>query len=382
MLLAICQRLVFFFWGIYQDATMVPKFTDVDYLVFTDAARFVTQGFSPYLRDTYRYTPLLAWLLVPTTIWFPFGKILFILGDLIAGILMMKIFVSMGISQLQACWYVAVWLLNPMVSVISTRGSSEGLLGAMIMWMAWAVYTRRYFQAGLAAGLAIHFKLYPIMYVPTILLALGPISLNPSRIITLPRVKFLAGSAFSFLMLTGTMYVLYGNEYVENSWLHHVRRLDHRHNFSVYSTLLYSISAARDKTLNLGAMRLSAEHWAFFPQLILSTVLLPLYFAQYDILKTMFLQTFVFVTFNKVCTSQYFLWYLVLLPFYMPVLLRAEYEKYFLGILWAAAQALWLHYAYQLEFLGFSTFMPELFLATIIFFCVNIWATCLFIKWF
>ena len=92
-------RVLMLLYGLHQDATSLVKYTDIDYLVFTDAARYTASlgeergsgegrwrwGGDPYERETYRYTPLLAWLLVPTTwggvAWFSFGKVLFAAGD-------------------------------------------------------------------------------------------------------------------------------------------------------------------------------------------------------------------------------------------------------------------------------------------------------------
>lgn len=106
----------------------------------------------------------------------------------------------------------------------------------------------------------------------------------------------------------------------------------------------------------------------------------------------MLAQTFAFVTFNKVCTSQvslieaddnrevtnkfqYFLWYMVFLPFYLPgsvLLLRPALGSTALA-LWVVGQALWLHQGFGLEFLGQSTFVPGLWAASATFFAINCW---------
>jgi len=89
----------------------------------------------------------------------------------------------------------------------------------------------------------------------------------------------------------------------------------------------------------------------------------------------MLAQTFAFVTFNKVCTSQYFLWYMVLLPLYLPrsTFLKNPKLGITAAVLWVAAQAVWLQQGYELEFLGKSSFLPGLWLASLGFFGVNCW---------
>jgi phosphatidylinositol glycan class M len=311
-------RLVLLIYGGWQDAHSAMKYTDIDYMVFTDAARYVAKGQSPYARDTYRYTPLLAWMLLPTawegpapwsTLTFAFGKALFALSDVFAGWLVVQLLVRCYRFPIErALRYVAaVWLWNPMVANISTRGSSEGLLGVLVAALLWATLTKRPIVAGLILGLAVHFKIYPFIYgisimwwwdaerdgaVPT---KLGLLA-KALRFITPSRVKLTVAALTSFAALNLVMYLHYGQPFLQHTFFHHLTRIDHRHNFSPYSTLLYLTAA--------GGAETRFEALAFLPQLILVVVALPLVLAKKSLTTAMLAQTFTFVTFNKVCTSQ------------------------------------------------------------------------------
>ena len=56
---AFALRLTLLLYGHFQDIYMTVKYTDVDYDVYTDAAREMAEGNSPFERTTYRYTPVL-----------------------------------------------------------------------------------------------------------------------------------------------------------------------------------------------------------------------------------------------------------------------------------------------------------------------------------
>jgi len=174
--------------------------------------------------------------------------------------------------------------------------------------------------------------------------------------------------------------------FIEHSYKYHLTRIDHRHNFSIYNTMLHLNSAHG----NDSGFRI--ESLTFIPQLFLSVVALPVILAKKDLASTMLAQTFAFVTFNKVCTSQasilcrpdiaghadpeqYFLWYMVFLPFYLPnsSMLRKPGLGVSVLLLWILGQVVWLHQGYELEFLGKSTFVPGLWLASVFFFLVNCW---------
>ncbi|BCS05340.1 glycosylphosphatidylinositol-alpha 1,4 mannosyltransferase I [Aspergillus luchuensis] len=389
---AIALRAILLIYGAWQDANSAVKYTDIDYLVFTDAARYVSHGASPYERDTYRYTPLLAWLLLPTSwsgpsLLFSFGKALFALSDVLAGWLIARSLVSAyGMDAPRALKYASFWLLNPMVANISTRGSSEGLLGVLVIALLWAVLRRRVVLAGVLLGLSVHFKIYPFIYGVSIIWWLDrerdgsssalknaagskdtSIVTKIMNFITPPRIILTLTSLVTFTLLNLLMYSLYDTPFLQHTFLHHLTRIDHRHNFSPYSTLLY-LSAA-------GEVQGNFESLAFIPQLLLSVVVIPLILAKKSLPGAMLAQTFAFVTFNKVCTSQYFLWYLIFLPFYLPgsSMLKAPRFGSVVAAAWVIGQALWLQQGYNLEFLGLSSFMPGLFLASLGFFAVNVW---------
>ena len=313
---AILLRVVLLFYGLFQDAYSPLKYTDIDYFVFTDAARYVSRGDSPYQRETYRYTPLLAWLLLPTTWsglgWFSFGKVLFSLADIVAGwliVLVLRSSSNANMSMDRSLKFASIWLLNPMVATISTRGSSEGLLGVMVVALLWAITHRRIKLAGVLLGLAVHFKIYPFIYATSIIWSLqSPSSTRPNSISLITRLRTFLNrsrltltltSLLTFMSLNTLMYILYGHPFLQHTYLHHLTRIDHRHNFSPYNTLIYLSSSTPTPRPTF-----RFESLAFIPQLGLSAVLIPLVLAKKDLAGTMLAQTFAFVALNKVCTSQ------------------------------------------------------------------------------
>ena len=78
MIFSAILRLLLIVYGEWQDSHMEVRYTDIDYFVFSDAADLVSKGESPFERSTYRYSPLLAFLLVPNSLLHrSWGKLLF-----------------------------------------------------------------------------------------------------------------------------------------------------------------------------------------------------------------------------------------------------------------------------------------------------------------
>lgn len=118
-------------------------------------------------------------------------------------------------------------------------------------------------------------------------------------------MTFTLVSASTFMGLNLIMYMLYGQEYLDEAWLYHFIRKDNRHNYSVYFYLIYQLFDQPSSAV--------ISLLIFVPQWLLVIVSGLLF--HHDLFLAMLMQTWAFVTFNKVYTAQYFLWYLSLLPF-------------------------------------------------------------------
>lgn len=358
-------RVAMTIYGDYHDSHNEVKYTDVDYKVFTDAARHVAMGESPYERHTYRYTPILAWMLLPNITWHHlYGKFLFGLFDLAVAYLIYLHVKGQKFSESWALPCSWVWLYNPLIIAVSSRGNADSIVVALVLLTLCFYQEGLFLLCGLALGLAIHFKIYPIIFSLPMFLALTERSgLAGLLEINRARIRLVIGTVATLASLSYLGYHLYGMEFLDEAYLHHITRRDTRHNFSVYFYMLYLTVEDDDIGLNL---------ITFMPQLIL-LLGLSIKFSRRvaDIPFCVLCQTLVFVVYNKVCTSQYFLWYIAPLALVAPQLRFSKSEGLVLLLLWGFTQGSWLLPAYFLEFKGYNTFQ-FIWIESMAFFCANV----------
>jgi GPI mannosyltransferase 1 subunit M len=187
-----------------------------------------------------------------------------------------------------------IWTLNPFVAVISTRGNAESVLSVLVIGTLYLIERKQLVLAAITFGISVHFKVYPIIYAIPIWFGIDHCfgSSFQYRLFSWRRASFGFIAASTFFMLNWIMYGIYGQTFIDETYLYHIYRKDHRHNFSLYFYHMY-----------LGTE--SSFTWSllsFVPQ-ITAVAWLGVRFAN-DFVFSWFLQTFAFVALNKVCTSQ------------------------------------------------------------------------------
>jgi GPI mannosyltransferase 1 subunit M len=384
-----------------DDGRWLPgvAYTDIDYHVFLDAAHHVQHGRSPYDRHTYRYTPFLAYGLSRLPHMRVSARFVFCAADTACGATILRLRrmqrhlrneegTTSNSSKNENRFHLSDalwWLYNPFAINICTRGSAEALVLLPVLVTiyllqglplrefyrpqdndvvsnsnssrtrpSWGMMILTVVGAGMWHGLAIHAKLYPVIYTLSYAAFLAPPpspsrtnaaapykNATPSahspksldarvlwrwvkRLLTPLPVVFGVVSVLTFAALTYGAYVGYGPTSLQEGLLYHVGRVDHRHNYSIFWYPIYlalaGVSAAHVPTgVVLGqwmppSLFLQITSKALFVLQALLLAYVSLGVAPKRLVLAMFVQTFLFVALNKVITAQYFTWYLVLLP--------------------------------------------------------------------
>lgn len=387
--LAVFIRVFLLFFGSWQDDHFEVKYTDVDYFVITDAAKYVAAGMSPYDRPTYRYTPLLSYLFLGNIYLFrSFVKLVLLVVDILVALLILVLFEKLKAhgyfahEKVKSTAYVFLWLLNPFVINVSSRGNIDSLMSLLVLLCLLFMLTDEIGKSAFCFGLSVHMKIYPLIYLFAFLIFLEKKNsfdgLKNRQYLTILEdfftkrsVKFATISFSTFAALTGIFYILYGNDFIYETYLYHLVRKDNRHNFSVYFYYLYLSSSMNYlyPIISNSLLEYMKAFLLFIPQIAL--IIAASYWLYYDIIFCMFVLTTTFVMFNKVITVQYFIWYFCFFPLVFPNSNMKAKDLLLLLTLWLVSQSFWLYFAYQLEFLCEHTFL-QTWIMGLLFFAVNV----------
>jgi GPI mannosyltransferase 1 subunit M len=374
LLSSIVVRLAFVFYGDWQDRTMEMQYSDVDYKVFSDAAIEVFHGQSPFNRATYRYSPFLAWLLLPN-VYFPmFGKLLFSFFDVVVVACIIQILAMKKESVQNIVRYSSTFALNYLTINVSTRGNCDSIVSVLLALCLLCVFQKRYLLSGLLFGISVHFRIFPIIFSLAFFLFIEAPSksLKKNRqsvfwswiyeFFNVNRLLFVGSCLMSFSSLTYLGYLMYGDQCIYESMLYHLVRSDNRHNFSFSFYPIYFNWTST--TINIVQKLMT-----FLPQ-ILSLFVISLKFYK-NLPVCLFFLSFTFVTFNKVITAQYFYWYLTFYPFLLPGMTMKSISVWIVVAIWGIIELSWNFWAFWLELRAQNTFLL-LFLASCLFFVCNL----------
>ncbi|CAG9808102.1 unnamed protein product [Chironomus riparius] len=434
LIISLIIRLVLIIYGEIQDKISEVPFTDIDYKVVNDGSWHIYNGKSPFNRNTYRYTPLLAIFLLPNIyIHRCFGKILFSLFDLMIAVIIKWIIMDeyhtlvvnqtasvednkakiekkyfgsakskvrllntkkdlrlIGLSdrtkfERMANFAANFWLYNPLTMVIATRGNGDALSSCLVLLSVYYLLKvnenvsdkeneKHIVLSGIFHALAIHFRLYPLFFSLAYYMYLS----NNNRQITNFHSLincFLKPNRKQIILILTVLKVLI--------FLTGIFYLLYNYKF-LYESIIYHFIRKDTRHnfslyfylqyLNSGSqINILEKILTFTPQLVL-ILLISFRFSRtrQTFQFCLFLIAFIMVMYNPVITSQYFVWFLSLFPLTINNFRNMTTKQMIiLPVLWFAGQGLWLLCGYFLEFKGFNSF-DFIWVASAIFFIINV----------
>lgn len=226
LILALVIRCILVCVGVYVNDPPALSMTDIDYLVVWDG---ICLASVPSERTTYRYSPMLKLLLWPICSWPIYGKLLYIMFDIVFGLIAYKI---TGYNNR----ITFLWLLNPIIIALSVRGSFDTVVQVLLAYMLLTIKQSKHFTAGLILGLCIHLRIYPIIFCPFISLyvILDRRLVETCYTAGVTRVVSFLSAVVVSLTATTVLSISMDSGYLSSGLLYHIfGRVDHRHNLSI-----------------------------------------------------------------------------------------------------------------------------------------------------
>lgn len=102
-----------------------------------------------------------------------FGKLIFVLCDIITGYLIYSLCKSQNIRENIAVICSCLWLLNPVPSTVSSRGNAESIMAVLVLFALKLTQENKIILAAIVYAVSVHVKIYPMVYALQIYLYLG-----------------------------------------------------------------------------------------------------------------------------------------------------------------------------------------------------------------
>ncbi len=109
------------------------------------------------------------------------------------------------------------WFMNIMSILMSTRGSADTIISSLVLLTIYLVIKKNYLAAGLIFGLAIHFKVYPIILSLLVYLYIG----WDKSFFNKDSIMFAITTITSLSFWTSLFYYIYGYTFLYESTLYH-----------------------------------------------------------------------------------------------------------------------------------------------------------------